>query len=37
VRLAQIVEGLGYSRYWVAEHHNSGAFAGTALKYSSDK
>ena len=30
VRLAQIVEGLGYSRYWVAEHHNSGAFAGTA-------
>ena len=30
VRLAQIVEGLGYSRYWVAEHHNSGAFAGTS-------
>ena len=30
VRLAQIVEDLGYSRYWVAEHHNSGAFAGTA-------
>ena len=30
VKLAQIVEGLGYSRYWVAEHHNSGAFAGTS-------
>ena len=30
VQLARIVEGLGYSRYWVAEHHNSGAFAGTS-------
>ncbi len=30
VRLAQIVERLGYRRYWVAEHHNSGGFAGTA-------
>jgi luciferase family oxidoreductase group 1 len=30
VRLAQIAEELGYHRYWVAEHHNSGGFAGTA-------
>ena len=30
VKLAQIAEGLGYSRYWVAEHHNSGSFAGTS-------
>jgi luciferase family oxidoreductase group 1 len=30
VRLAQIAEGIGYHRYWVAEHHNSGGFAGTA-------
>ena len=30
VQLAQIAEGLGYHRYWVAEHHNSGGFAGTS-------
>jgi len=30
VRLAQIAEALGYHRYWVAEHHNSSGFAGTA-------
>jgi len=30
VRLAQIVERLGYARYWVAEHHNTGSFAGTS-------
>ena len=30
VRLAQAAEELGYHRYWVAEHHNSGGFAGTA-------
>ncbi len=30
VRLAQVAEELGYHRYWVAEHHNSGGFAGTA-------
>ena len=30
VRLAQIAEEIGYHRYWVAEHHNSGGFAGTA-------
>src|SRR6266496_5182091 len=30
VRLAQAVERLGYTRYWVAEHHNSGSFAGTS-------
>lgn len=30
VRLAQITEGLGYRRYWVAEHHGSESFAGCA-------
>ena len=30
VTLAQIAEKLGYERYWVAEHHNSGGYAGTA-------
>jgi luciferase family oxidoreductase group 1 len=30
VRLAQVAERLGYARYWVAEHHNTGAFAGTS-------
>lgn len=30
VLLAQAAEKLGYHRYWVAEHHNSGGFAGTA-------
>ena len=30
VQLAQIAEKLGYSRYWVAEHHNAGSFAGTS-------
>ena len=30
IQLAQIAEGLGYHRYWVAEHHNSGGFAGTS-------
>lgn len=30
VRLAQLAEQLGYARYWVAEHHNSGTFAGTS-------
>ena len=30
VTLAQIAEKVGYERYWVAEHHNSGGYAGTA-------
>lgn len=30
VQLAQAAEVFGYQRYWVAEHHNSGGFAGTA-------
>ena len=30
VKLAQIAEYLGFSRYWVAEHHNSGSFSGTS-------
>jgi luciferase family oxidoreductase group 1 len=28
--LAQHCERLGYARYWLAEHHNSGSIAGTA-------
>ena len=28
IQLATICDELGYSRYWVAEHHNSGQFAG---------
>ncbi len=30
VELAQLAEDIGYGRYWVAEHHNTGRFAGTA-------
>ena len=30
VGLAQAAERFGYSRYWVAEHHNAGGFAGAA-------
>ena len=30
IRLAQYCEGLGYARYWCAEHHNSESQAGTA-------
>jgi luciferase family oxidoreductase group 1 len=30
VELAQAVEALGYFRYWVAEHHSTANFAGTA-------
>jgi luciferase family oxidoreductase group 1 len=28
VRLARAVDGLGYRRFWVAEHHHSASFAG---------
>ncbi|MBV9119784.1 MAG: LLM class flavin-dependent oxidoreductase [Chloroflexi bacterium] len=30
IELARAAERLGYARYWVSEHHNSGGFAGTA-------
>lgn len=30
VQLAQVAERLGYHRYWVAEHHGSDSFAGSA-------
>ena len=30
VELAKAVEALGYARYWVAEHHSTGTFAGTS-------
>jgi luciferase family oxidoreductase group 1 len=30
VELAKAAERLGYRRYWVAEHHNTESFAGTA-------
>ncbi|MEN0074413.1 MAG: LLM class flavin-dependent oxidoreductase [Paracraurococcus sp.] len=28
--MAQLADRLGYARYWLAEHHNSGAHAGAA-------
>jgi luciferase family oxidoreductase group 1 len=28
--LARLVDDLGYHRYWVSEHHNSGSIVGTA-------
>lgn len=30
VSLARAAEGLGYHRYWLAEHHNTASVAGTA-------
>ncbi|MBI4297056.1 MAG: LLM class flavin-dependent oxidoreductase [Chloroflexi bacterium] len=30
VKLAQAAESFGYTRYWVAEHHNSGSYTGTS-------
>ena len=30
IDLARVTEKLGYKRYWLAEHHNSLAFAGSA-------
>jgi luciferase family oxidoreductase group 1 len=30
IALARAAEALGYHRYWLAEHHNSGSFAGSA-------
>lgn len=30
ISLAEFCESLGYHRYWVAEHHNTPAFAGAA-------
>jgi luciferase family oxidoreductase group 1 len=30
VALARAADELGYSRYWLAEHHNTGGLAGTA-------
>ena len=30
VELARLAEEAGYARYWVAEHHNTPAFAGTS-------
>lgn len=30
VELARAVEALGYARFWVAEHHSAGTFAGTS-------
>ena len=30
VALAKATEALGYARYWVAEHHSAGTFAGTS-------
>jgi luciferase family oxidoreductase group 1 len=30
VELARLCDGLGYHRFWVSEHHNSGSVAGSA-------
>src|ERR1044072_3983738 len=30
LELARHCDGLGYHRYWVSEHHNSGSIVGTA-------
>lgn len=30
VALAEYLDGLGYRRFWLAEHHNTSAFAGAA-------
>jgi luciferase family oxidoreductase group 1 len=30
VRLAQVTEKLGYTRFWVAEHHNTNGIAGSS-------
>jgi luciferase family oxidoreductase group 1 len=30
LKLAQIAERLGYSRYWLAEHHSTNSFAGSS-------
>ncbi len=30
IALAKACEALGYHRYWLAEHHNTGSFAGSA-------
>ncbi len=30
VELAKATEALGYARYWVAEHHSTGTYAGTS-------
>src|ERR1700760_1749677 len=30
IALAKACEALGYHRYWLAEHHNSNSFAGSA-------
>ncbi|MBY0159063.1 MULTISPECIES: LLM class flavin-dependent oxidoreductase [Cytobacillus] len=30
VKLAQVAEELGYTRFWVAEHHNSNGMAGSS-------
>jgi luciferase family oxidoreductase group 1 len=30
IALAKVCEKLGYHRYWLAEHHNTAAFAGSA-------
>ena len=30
IKLAKAAERLGYYRYWLAEHHNTRSFAGSA-------
>ena len=35
IALAKACDGLGYHRYWLAEHHNSNSFAGSSPRSSS--
>ena len=30
LELARLCDALGYHRYWLSEHHNSGTIVGTA-------
>lgn len=33
VALAQYLDELGYTRYWLSEHHSTDALAGLPLRY----
>ncbi|MFD2144899.1 LLM class flavin-dependent oxidoreductase [Mucilaginibacter antarcticus] len=33
IALAKYTEQLGYTRFWVSEHHNTGSLAGSTPKF----